>query len=248
MKRTVAISLMLFLLAAAGPCRAEEGARIESFSPRGVVKGVRQVNARFSEPMTAFADPANDSPFDVACPEKGAGRWADVKNWLYDFERDLPAGVACSFTLREGVRTLAGKGVDGERIFSFSTGGPAITNARPGDGRKNIDEEQIFLLTLDAEPDEASLLASVSFIVEGMKEAIGVTIVRGAERDAILKAAGRTDNLRTIAIRCRQSFPNRGVVKLVWGPGVASKSGVAATAEQLLTFSVRDQFRASFSC
>src|SRR6266487_1083001 len=86
-KRSVTISLMLFLLSAACLCYAEEGARVEFFSPRGVVKGVRQVTARFSEPMTTFGDPRNESPFDVACSEKGSGRWADVKNWAYDFDR-----------------------------------------------------------------------------------------------------------------------------------------------------------------
>ncbi|HEY6874038.1 MAG TPA: MG2 domain-containing protein [Geobacteraceae bacterium] len=248
MKRSVTISLMLFLLFAASLCYADDGARVEFFSPRGVVKGVRQANARFSEPMTTFGDPRNESPFDISCAEKGAGRWADVKNWVYDFDRDLPAGVNCSFTLREGLKTLAGKGVGGDRVFSFSTGGPAIMSARPHDGSDHIDEEQIFLLTLDAEPDEASVLASVSFVVEGMQDAIGAAIVKGAERAAVLKAAGRADNGRTIAIRCRQSFPNKAVVKLVWGRGVAAGSGVATTEDQILTFTVRDQFRISFSC
>jgi hypothetical protein len=248
MKRTFAISLTFFLLSFTCLCHGEEGARVDSFSPQGVVKGVRQVNARFSEPMTTFGDTRNESPFDIACPEKGSARWGDVKNWVYDFDRELPAGVVCSFTLREGVKSLAGNVVGGERLFSFSTGGPQIMSARPGDGRKDLDEEQIFLLTLDAEPDEASVLASVSFIVEGMKEAIGVTIVKGAERDTLLKAAGRTDSGTTIAIRCRQSFPSKALVKLVWSRGVASRSGVATTADQVLTFTVRDRFEIAFSC
>jgi uncharacterized protein YfaS (alpha-2-macroglobulin family) len=248
MKLTVVLSLMLYLISSASLCLGEEGARVESFSPRGVAKGVRQVNARFSEPMTTFGDPRNESPFDIACPEKGSARWGDVKNWVYDFERELPAGVECSFTLREGVKSLAGNLVGGGRLFSFSTGGPQIMGARPGDGRKDIEEEQIFLLTLDAEPDEASLLASVGFIVEGMKEAIGVTIIKGAGRATLLKAAGLADNGRTVAIRCRQSFPNRALVKLVWGKGVASASGVATSADQVLTFTVRDRFEIVFSC
>jgi hypothetical protein len=31
--------------------------------------------------------------------KKGRVRWIDEKNWAYDFERDLPAGVSCEFTL-----------------------------------------------------------------------------------------------------------------------------------------------------
>ena len=248
MKHSLTICLTLFLLSLSSLCCGDEGARVESFSPLGVVKGVRQVNARFSEPMTTFGDPRNNSPFDIACGERGSGRWADVKNWVFDFDRDLPAGVTCSFRLREGVKTLAGKEVGGDRVFSFSTGGPQLMNSRPNDGSKHIDEEQIFLLTLDAEPDEASVTASVSFIVEGMKEAVGAAIVRGAEREAILKATGRADTPRTLAVRCRQSFPNGAVVKLVWGRGVASASGVKTTEDQVLTFTVRDRFLISFSC
>jgi uncharacterized protein YfaS (alpha-2-macroglobulin family) len=250
MHRTLAVLLLsLLTMTIASPCRAAEEARVDAFSPKGVVKGVRQVTARFSEPMTAFGDPRNESPFQIACPEKGAGRWADVKNWVYDFDRDLPAGVNCSLTLREGLKTLAGKPVGGERVFSFSTGGPAIMGARPGDGKKGIDEAQIFILTLDAEPDEASMLAHVSFAVEGMKEAVGIAIVKGEERATILKAAGRPDDPRTIAIRCRQGFPNKAVVKLVWGKGVAAAAtGVVTTEDQTLSFTVRDEFRVSFSC
>lgn len=248
MKRSIAICLALLVISAAGFCLADEGARVEFFSPRGVVKGVRQVNARFSEPMTTFGDPRNESPFAIVCSEKGSGRWADVKNWVYDFDRDLPGGVACSFTLREGLNTQAGKSVGGDPVFSFSTGGPAIINARPRSETEEIDEEQIFLLTLDAEPDEASILAHASFIVEGMKEAIGVTIIKGAERDALLKGVGRSDSTRTIVLRCRQRFPNKGVVKLVWGRGVASGNGVATTEDQIFTYTVRDQFLVSFSC
>jgi len=246
-KLSVKISLMLFLLSAACLCYADEGARVEVFSPQGVVKGVRQVTARFSEPMTTFGDPRNESPFDITCPEKGSGRWADVKNWVFDFDRDLPAGIACTFTLREGLKALAGTVVGGERVFSFTTGGPAIVGSRPADG-KTIDEAQIFILTLDGEADEASVLANVRFSVEGIAETLGIQIVKGAERTAVLKAAGRPDNGRTLTIRCRQSFPSKAAVKLIWGAGITSISGVTSGEEQIFNFTVRDQFTISFQC
>jgi hypothetical protein len=134
MHRYLALSLALLLVTVANLCHAQDAARVESFSPQGTIKNVRQVTARFSEPMTTFGDPRNESPFDITCPEKGSGRWADVKNWVFDFDRDLPAGVACSYTLRAGLKALAGGAVAGERTFSFTTGGPAIISARPGDG------------------------------------------------------------------------------------------------------------------
>src|SRR5512134_2211499 len=83
-------------------------ATVDAFSPQGEVKGVRQVAVRFSEPMVAFGDPRLEVPFDIDCPEPGTGRWADPKNWVYDFARDLPAGVRCSFALKQDLRTQAG--------------------------------------------------------------------------------------------------------------------------------------------
>jgi len=47
------------------------------------------------------------------------------------------------------LKALSGNSVM-RRTFSFSTGGPAIINSRPDEGNDRIDEEQIFMLTLDA--------------------------------------------------------------------------------------------------
>src|SRR5207244_13343138 len=76
---------------------------VEFFSPQGEVKAVRQVSARFANAMVPFGDPREVDPFAIDCVEKGKGRWADMKNWVYDFDRDLPAGVGCSFTVKPGV-------------------------------------------------------------------------------------------------------------------------------------------------
>jgi len=64
---------------------------------------VRQVSARFAQAMVPFGDPRELDPFEVDCAEKGKGRWADARNWVYDFDRDLPAGVRCGFTLKSGI-------------------------------------------------------------------------------------------------------------------------------------------------
>ena len=89
-----------------------------------MVKKITQVTARFSETMVAFGDPRQPVPFDIQCSEKGTGRWVDQKNWAFDFEKELPAGVRCEFGVRPGLKSIAGKEMGGERSFSFSTGGP----------------------------------------------------------------------------------------------------------------------------
>ena len=91
---------------------AEEGPYVEFFSPQGTVKTVRQVSVRFSAQMVPFGDPRGlIEPFDIVCPEKGTSRWADGKNWVFDFERDLPAGIRCEFRSKPGLMTLSRKEV-----------------------------------------------------------------------------------------------------------------------------------------
>src|SRR5512139_40910 len=86
----------------------QESPRVEFFSPQGVVKTVRQVSVRFSEQMVPFGDPRGMvDPFEIDCSEKGTGRWADGRNWTYDFERDLPAGVRCEFAVKPGLKALS---------------------------------------------------------------------------------------------------------------------------------------------
>ena len=143
-----AFILYLFFLPVSGVI-AEEAPQVELFNPQGTVRGVRQVQVRFSEQMVPFGDPRGlTEPFDVDCPEKGTARWADGKNWIYDFDRNLPAGIRCEFSLKAGVKTLSGKEFSGQKSFFFSTGGPAIKESLPREGADWIDEEQIFILSL----------------------------------------------------------------------------------------------------
>jgi alpha-2-macroglobulin len=148
---------------------------IELFSPQGSVKKVRQATARFSQPMVPFGDPRLSDPFEVDCSGEGQGRgrWADGRNWVFDFEEDLPAGILCNFTLKPSLRALSGGEITGPRQYSFSTGGLSIVRSVPYEGNKAIDENQAFLLLLDAAADEKSILANVSFSVGGSKRRWG---------------------------------------------------------------------------
>ncbi|MCC7202515.1 MAG: hypothetical protein IT393_07650 [Nitrospirae bacterium] len=163
-----------------------EGPGVEFFNPQGVVKGVRQVSVRFSEQMVTFGDPFVEGPFDIKCLEKGNGRWMDGKNWEYDFDRDLPAGVVCEFNLKPGIKTLSNKDLTGQKTFTFSTGGPSIIYSEPREG-SDINEDQVFLLKLDAQPVEESVLSNVRCSIEGIDERVGVRILKDKEREEILK-------------------------------------------------------------
>ena len=237
-------------LHAAPPAGAADDPRVASFSPQGTVKQVRQAAVRFSEPMVPLGDPrGTPGPFDVTCAEPGTGRWVDSRQWVYDFARDLPAGIACRFQLRAGLQTLAGRAVTGPTDFGFSTGGPAIRESVPREGSEWIDEEQAFMLLLDAEPTPESLERHVGFAVEGLPQRVGIRVLIGRARDAIVRTRypqGVPGPL--VVLQARQRFPSAARVTLVWGKGVAAATGVASEQDQRLPFKVRAPFTATFEC
>ena len=168
---------------------AESKPRVIRFSPQGTVKNVRQVTAQFSEPMVALGTAFPSAmPFDVECPEKGSARWIDTNRWAYDFAHDLPAGVRCTFRLRENLHTLSGASFASRPEYRFDTGGPSVVESMPWGGSEDLAEQQAFVLVLDAEPDVASVVANAAFSVEGMPERIGVKVLTGADREVLAQA------------------------------------------------------------
>src|SRR5215470_20131936 len=110
MRRRVSLLLVAVLLGVVPSALAQSsGPQVIGFSPQGVVKQVRQVRAQFSSPMVPLGDPRLTDPFDVACAEAGTGRWVDTAIWVFDFTRDLHAGLRCTFTLRAGLQSLDGR-------------------------------------------------------------------------------------------------------------------------------------------
>lgn len=245
--------LTCLLMTSASRLSAADGARIELFTPQGMVKDVRQVTVRFSEPMVPFGDPRLTEPFTVSCAAPGSGRWADSRNWVYDFTKDLPAGQKCSFTLKDDLKTLAGKSIDAPGSFSFSTGGPAVRIIRPYEGNR-IEEDQAFVIVLDAPAKPDSIMENVFFTVKGVGEKIGIRILEGSDRKKILEATGYISKKNPepkqplLVIQAKQRFPNDAEVNLVWGKGVAALTGVETVQDQILPYKVRKAFTAQFSC
>ncbi len=265
--------LLLFCLSCLLPA-ARAQTTVESFSPQDTVKGVRQVQARFSGQMVAFGDLRLADPFEIDCAQPGKGRWIDGSNWSYDFERDLPAGAACRFTLKAGLNDLAGKPVHGERTYAFNTGGPAVIASLPHEGAR-IDERQVFALALDALPREETVAARAWCRAGGIGEKIPVRVLTGTEREQILAARqqfvqrhlsvyyaahgvtwqagvrvkGDRHATQPLAVlQCARTLPADAEVALVWGAGIATAGGIATTQDQVLAYRSRPDFSAKFNC
>lgn len=251
-----------------------EAARVELFSPQGPSKQIRQATARFNTPMVALGDPWLPDPFTVDCAASGKGRWADGRNWAYDFDADLPAGVECRFTLNDGLKALDGRPITGPRSFKFDTGGPAIIASFPRDGWEALDEEQIFLLKLDAPATVESIREHAYCVVEGLAERVPIKVLTGDERRDMLaqRAAlgyayynllwkdGRASGARVrdrsleqaedviVVTACNRRLPAATKVQLVWGVGIAAASGLKTRQDQQLAFRVRPAFTAQVEC
>src|SRR5215469_4597465 len=272
-------ALAAALLSIAGWASAQEKpaaapVRVESFSPQGYVRHVRQVVVRFSGSMVALGDPRLADPFAVSCPAHGKGRWADTRNWVFDFDSDLDAGVRCRFTLKQNLKSSSGAPVAGRRSFRFETGGPAIAGSLPRDGWEEIDEEQVFLLRLDAPARRSSILAHAYCAVDGLAERVPVRLLIGVERQRILaerrllgydyfsllwkngwvthirardRAMERREGLIAV-LQCERRLPPGTRVLLHWSTGITSLSGIATREDQQLAFRVRPAFIAQVEC
>src|SRR5450830_922632 len=244
------ISVLVSLLVAV-PGMSAIAANVLRFVPQGEVAQVHQVRVAFSEAMVKFGDPQAGVPFDLDCGNTGivgSARWADDKNWVYDFEHSLPPGTHCAFALKPDVKTQANTVLSGKRSFQFNTGGPAVVGHYPV--AEVIDEEQAFILIQNGAADAASLRAHLYCEAQGVNERIPVKFATAAMRAELLpKYAARVDPALVTIVQCQQRLPNDAAVNLVWDKGIASVSGGILTSQpQILKFKVRPGFTASLSC
>ncbi|HTN67213.1 MAG TPA: alpha-2-macroglobulin, partial [Burkholderiaceae bacterium] len=223
-------------------------ATIRSFSPQNEVAQVRQVRVSFSEAAVKFGDPKAPVPFDIQCSEAGSGRWADERNWVYDFVRDLPPGTRCAFTLKADFKALSGVGFAGKTAFRFHTGGPAVRRTIPGNGA-TADPEQVFLLVQNGAATDDSLRQHLFCEAAGVHERIPVKLVSGPVRQELLKHfVDKLDPQTVSTVQCQQRLPAGAKMQLVWDRGIATPTGVATSVRQVFKFQVLEEFSASFSC
>lgn len=242
---------------------------VVAFAPTGSVERVEQVTLRFATPMVAFGDPRAAAPVAGTCSQGATGRWVDAQNYAIDLPQPLAGGRRCAYALVAGLKDAA-SGTLAPRRFTFDTGGPAIRAAVPADGSERIEEDQVFLLALNAAPTPASLAANASCAIDGVGEAVPLDILPDATRTTIVGQAQQDYRLRSflqkagatppdegeavppksviVAARCRRALPAGGRVALVWGAGIATADGLATRTSRRLDFKVRPAFTARFEC
>ncbi|SAK86975.1 alpha-2-macroglobulin family protein [Caballeronia ptereochthonis] len=252
-KRILAATTLIAVLGTGAAIHRADAARIASVSPQGKVAQVRQVVAKFDEPMIAFGNAAAAAPGKLACSgapataTAGSGRWIDARTWAFDFEHDLPPGVRCALDLSDGLKSVAGSALSGPRHFAFQTGGPFVTRIMPSYG--DIEENQAFVLRLNGSATQASVLRHVWCESNALGNRIPVRTLDDATRAALLKHFQlEKESDRVLTLTCEQTLPSATKMQLVYGAGVTGPSGIANDVEKRFDFTVREPFTASFSC
>ena len=271
--KSIVLAMLLLGLAAEQAFSRSDEVTITLFSPQGQVRQVHQAMARFSAPMVPISMPDQVlQPFEVDCAVPGRGRWVDQRTWVYQFKDDLPGGLRCRFTTHPSLHALDGRAVTGQKTFHFDTGGPAVLHVTPravshvaDDDPGWINEDQLFVLQLNAPVALEQLVQQVRCVAEGITEEIPVApLAEEALRHMLAFEAqgnsGTTPGLygayqqdkaypgTVVALQCKRTLPANATVQLIWPAGLAAPSGVATRTEQRLMFKVREPLRASVHC
>lgn len=258
---TLLAALGLALPAGAAQIKAQAlEAHLEAFSPQGEQLDIRQVQARFSAPMTALGQSDVPAPFDIQCGVSGNGYWVDERNWVFDLATTPTADMRCRFTLKPGLTTLAGEKVSAAS-HAFAVAGPRIQASLPGAG-STLDEDQVFVLLLNGAARADSIAAHARCEAQGIHEQMPLQRLVGGERQRILRqlkdrldefGIGLTpqtaiEHPRIEVVRCQRTLPANAKAALVWGAGIATPSGQRNPADQRIEFNVRDHFAARLRC
>ena len=107
---------------------------------------INRFTLRFSAEMVALGDPRAAAPAYHDCKTPAKGRWIDTRTWVLEFDAPLPGGLRCHVTLNDKLRTADGLRLAGEDHFLIDTGGPTARAIMAGNGRNEIEEDQIFEL------------------------------------------------------------------------------------------------------
>ena len=249
-KKTIAL---LAVLACATPVWA---LKVQHVSPQGTVDEARQVIVRTDQDAVRLGDAQAAAPVRVRCnpaqAAAGAGRWNSTREWVWQFARPVPAGALCQVQLEKSFKSPGNAGLTGATSYTFEVAGPRVLQSWP-DGYATIEEEQVFVLRLNAPATRDSLLQHSHCRSPEVGERIPLRWVEGAQATQILQGLDLAQQAaqepgQWALVACQRRLTPGSEVQLVYGSGVQTPSGVRNAQRQVLEFSVRPAFTAEMQC
>jgi hypothetical protein len=228
-------------------------AGLRQFAPQGQIDQQVRATALFTADMVPLGQTEAAAPLEVDCGAVGGkGRWSDARSWAYLLDRPLQPGERCDFRLKTGLKAANGEGVFGEPRYAFFAPGPWPRSLTPRPGEA-IEEDQAFIVEASGAIKRESLERNVWCEADGVGNRIPVRILPEATRQEILASLHRAAEVTTLAISCSERLPAGAKMRLVWGKGVEAESGgknggAKSARNESFPYTVREPFRASFSC
>ena len=239
----------MFVFLLLQPCMSH-GFTVKQFAPQGRIDEQTRVSAQFSADMAKLGDTNAPDPFVVNCGEvDGEGHWVDARNWARQLQRPLQSGERCEFVLRPDLAALNGETSTGTNRFEFFVSGPWPRSLYPKPDAY-VDEDQAFIINVGGGliPTTESVEKSVWCEADGVGNRIPARIVPEPLSEEILTNAPENYGDETLVLSCAERLPPGAKMKLVWGKGVETESGVQSDKQQHFVYTVREPFRADMTC
>ncbi len=235
--------------------------RVIDAIPQGKVRDVRQIRVQFSDPVQPFGVVQSpEVPYQVDCRfslgviVKGQGRFIDPKNWVYEFESELPPGVECTVRPNAAFQTMNREKLSGATVFAFNTGGPSITSISPY--ASSIDPDFAILVESDLPLDAQSITSNTWLEAEGLSDRIRLEKQSDSLRDRVLisqrgkKFLESSKNSLDRFLLLKAARPLALNSKFSWTttPEVRSKNGLPLENPQKYDYKTYEPFVWSVSC
>jgi len=223
---------------------------ITRFSPPDAAAGQTQVSAAFSHPVVTFGDAQQPAPFDIQCPVKGESVWLNTQLWAYNFEKPLPPGVECQFTVRDDFKPINQQTFTGKKQFTIVTDGPTPVRTWPG-RYGTVEEDQVFVLRLNGSVDTASLNRHAWCEIDGVQEKIPLQLVNESSAAQVVKYLfDNNPPEHLLFAKCARPLPPERQVAIVWGKGIAAEGNTKLTTREDIRFeySVRNPLNVKINC
>jgi alpha-2-macroglobulin len=250
---TLAHAILALAMLACVPALA--ATTVVDVGPVKTQRDVRQVRMRFSDDVATLGNDRAGDAATVICSDPGlkaTGHWIDARNWVGEFPRALPDGVAC--TVRPlPVSDLKGQSVAMPAPWRFDTGGPlAAIRFFQSPLKANLALEEPVAMFVPSAPVDPASLAHLACSVNGAAQPVGV--LAGAQAQDVIdryrKAYPRTESQQDwIVARCgSQPWPNDADVAWVWGKDIRSLHDVAHPLDQTFRMHVRPPLTVAVAC
>ena len=238
------------------PTAAPKIPTVVSISPQGLSEPPNQVVVTFDLPVVPMRNSYQYAEmFTVDCVPaiKGYPRWNSDRQWIYSFSGNVPGGSSC--TIRPSPAGLAklGKKISAPKETKFFTDGPNIVSTKPSLSG-TIEEDQIFVLKLDAPVDLQTVLTNVRFVSRQKGNRIDVRVLTGDERAQVIKDTRNRyeqafPDQQIVVVQAKERFASGEELSFVWGKGIqVLGTGNKKVLDRVYKVAVRKALTATLNC